>query len=229
MQSKTQLTSNPAARFVGGMGRMGAGRDGFVHLFARAGARLAGIAAQIGDSRDARKPGVLRRDSFRGLYRRLGRRPCLGADCRPVWPRTNADVHDPVFFPVYVFGRLLHECLDAGYFPLPRRCWNWRRVVHGTAIFISEEWPEKRRTMGAAIMHTGYYFGFFLAALANYFIGSRFGWRYMFVVGAAPALLVAFNYNRIREPERWNTKQKVLGHSWTLRRFFLAIFSRISP
>ncbi len=93
------------------------------------------------------------------------------------------------------------------------------------ATFISEEWPDERRTMGAALMHTGYYFGFFLAALANYFIGSRFGWRYMFVVGGAPALLVAFNYNRIREPELWKAKKNVLAQKWTLRRFFLAIFS----
>jgi MFS family permease len=38
---------------------------------------------------------------------------------------------------------------------------------------VSEEWPEERRTKGAAWMHTGYYSGFFLAAAANYFIGSR--------------------------------------------------------
>src|SRR6266850_1902808 len=31
--------------------------------------------------------------------------------------------------------------------------------------FIAEEWPEDRRKMGAGYMHTGYYFGFFLAAL----------------------------------------------------------------
>jgi len=93
------------------------------------------------------------------------------------------------------------------------------------ATFVSEEWPEERRTMGAALMHTGYYFGFFLAALANYFIGSRFGWRYMFVVGGAPALLVAFNYNRLKEPGLWEKKQQDLGQKWTLHRFFLAIFS----
>ena len=34
--------------------------------------------------------------------------------------------------------------------------------------FISEEWPEDRRKMGAGLMHTGYYFGFFIAAVANY-------------------------------------------------------------
>src|SRR5947209_8035680 len=58
--------------------------------------------------------------------------------------------------------------------------------------FVAEEWPEDRRKMGAGYMHTGYYFGFFLAALANYFIGANFGWRWMFALGGAPALLVSW-------------------------------------
>lgn len=37
---------------------------------------------------------------------------------------------------------------------------------------VAEEWPEDRRKMGAGYMHTGYYFGFFLAAVANYVVGS---------------------------------------------------------
>src|SRR5262245_41259472 len=49
--------------------------------------------------------------------------------------------------------------------------------------FVAEEWPEDRRKAGAGYMHTGYYFGFFLAALANYFIGARYGWRAMFLLG----------------------------------------------
>src|SRR3954462_5664587 len=47
--------------------------------------------------------------------------------------------------------------------------------------FIAEEWPEDRRKAGGAYMHTGYYFGFFLAALANYIVGARYGWRWMLV------------------------------------------------
>ena len=62
------------------------------------------------------------------------------------------------------------------------------------ATFISEEWPEERRKMGAGLMHTGYYFGFFLAALANYFIGAHFGWRWMFVsVRCATAAFVLYH------------------------------------
>jgi MFS family permease len=52
-------------------------------------------------------------------------------------------------------------------------------------------------------MHTGYYFGFFLAALANYIVGARYGWRWMFVVGGTPALLVTFIRYGVRESNRW--------------------------
>src|ERR1700688_2440904 len=74
------------------------------------------------------------------------------------------------------------------------------------ASLVSEEWPEDRRTKGGAWMHTGYYFGFFLAALANYFIGSRFGRRYMLVVGGLAAILVGFIRNKVQEPQRWVSK-----------------------
>jgi MFS family permease len=57
--------------------------------------------------------------------------------------------------------------------------------------------------MGAGYMHTGYYFGFFLAALANYFIGARYGWRVLFMFGGVPALLVSFIRYGVRESTRW--------------------------
>ena len=37
--------------------------------------------------------------------------------------------------------------------------------------FVAEEWPEDRRKMGIGYMYTGYFFGLFLAAIANYYIG----------------------------------------------------------
>ena len=71
--------------------------------------------------------------------------------------------------------------------------------------FVAEEWPEDRRKMGAGYMHTGYYFGFFLAALANYLIAGLggFSWRWMFVLGGAPALLVGWIQHGVNEPEAW--------------------------
>jgi MFS family permease len=91
------------------------------------------------------------------------------------------------------------------------------RVLAGVGIggewamggtFVAEEWPEQRRKMGAALMHTGYYFGFFLAALANHLIGETHGWRPMFALGGAPALLVGFILYGVAEPKRWKASVK---------------------
>jgi MFS family permease len=90
--------------------------------------------------------------------------------------------------------------------------------------FVAEEWPENRRRMGAGFMHTGYYVGFFVAALANYEIGSRFGWRWMFVVGGLPALLLAWVRHGVVEPVAWKKKENVV-RSWAVWRPFSALFS----
>ncbi len=92
--------------------------------------------------------------------------------------------------------------------------------------FVAEEWPEDRRKMAAGLMHTGYYFGVFLAAIVNYFIGARYGWRAMFAVGGTPALLVAFIRYGVAEPKRWQT-QRVRKTMWNLfSELFSAIYRR---
>lgn len=88
-------------------------------------------------------------------------------------------------------------------------------------VFVAESWPESRRRQGAAYMHTGYYFGTFLAAIVNYAVGTHYGWRAVFAVGGAPALLVAFIRYGVVEPDRW---QK-LGQKWTAGRALFALFS----
>jgi MFS family permease len=94
------------------------------------------------------------------------------------------------------------------------------------ASLVSEDWPEKRRTLGAALMHTGYYFGFLLAALANYFVGSRFGWRTMFLIGGAPALLIALIRNNVHEPIHWQKRAQLLGEKLSMMNAFLVLFSK---
>jgi MFS family permease len=93
------------------------------------------------------------------------------------------------------------------------------------ASLVAEAWPEDRRIMGGSLVHTGYYFGFFLAAIANYFIGSHFGWRYMFAVGGTPAFIVAFMQRGVHEPARWMSKKEELGHKLKMHHAFLKIFS----
>ena len=95
--------------------------------------------------------------------------------------------------------------------------------------FVAEEWPENRRRAGAGYMHTGYYVGIFLAALANYVVGTHFGhnaWRVMFAVGGLPALVLAWVRHGVTEPERWRQKANVV-RTWQVWRPFAALFSGV--
>lgn len=75
----------------------------------------------------------------------------------------------------------------------------------GTA-YLAEELSEGQRKIGAGLMHTGYYFGFFFASVANYFIGANYGWRWMFVFGGLPALLIGFIQFGVKESTKWKEK-----------------------
>jgi MFS family permease len=72
------------------------------------------------------------------------------------------------------------------------------------STFVAEELPEDRRKMAAGVLHTGYYMGFLLASIANYYIGANYGWRWMFFFGGLPALFIAFI--------RWGVKESRLWH-----------------
>ena len=74
------------------------------------------------------------------------------------------------------------------------------------ATYIAEEMNEDQRKWGAGLMHTGYYFGFFFAAVANYFIGATYGWRWMFIFGGLPALMIAFIRFGVHESKKWQDK-----------------------
>lgn len=91
--------------------------------------------------------------------------------------------------------------------------------------FVAEEWPEDRRKMGAGYMHTGYYFGFFLAAIANYYIGATYGWRMMFVLGGTPALLVTFIRYGVQESASWRARREAGALHPTMTASFMALFS----
>ena len=93
------------------------------------------------------------------------------------------------------------------------------------AVLVAEVWPEDRRKMGAGYLHTGYYFGFFLAAIANYLLGAHYGWRAMFALGGAPAILIAFIYYGVREPERWEKKHDQLGKKMSAGGAFFSLFT----
>jgi MFS family permease len=72
--------------------------------------------------------------------------------------------------------------------------------------YVAEAWPEDRRKQGAGYLQTGYYAGFFLAAALNFTVGAAFGWRAMFLCGAAPIVLALFTLSRVKEPPRWEQR-----------------------
>ena len=91
--------------------------------------------------------------------------------------------------------------------------------------FVAESWPEDRRKTGAGYLQTGYYAGFFLAAALNYTIGAQFGWRAMFLCGAAPVLVTIFTLARVREPSRWTQRHAQRGSN-PLAAIFSALYLR---
>jgi SHS family lactate transporter-like MFS transporter len=71
------------------------------------------------------------------------------------------------------------------------------------ASLAMESVPEKWRGILSGILQSGYSIGYLLAALAAQFVLPLWGWRAMFWIGGAPALLAFYIRSRVREPEAW--------------------------
>jgi MFS transporter, SHS family, lactate transporter len=71
------------------------------------------------------------------------------------------------------------------------------------ASLAMESAPGKWRGVLSGIVQSGYSIGYLLAALASRFVLPAWGWRAMFWVGGAPALLAFYIRFRVRESEAW--------------------------
>ncbi len=71
------------------------------------------------------------------------------------------------------------------------------------ASLAMESAPAKWRGILSGIVQSGYSIGYLLAAVAARFVLPAWGWRAMFWVGAAPALLAFYIRRKVREPEAW--------------------------
>jgi MFS family permease len=70
------------------------------------------------------------------------------------------------------------------------------------AALVAEVWPDHLRAKAGAMLQSAAAFGYFFAALITRVvdIGS---WRYVYLVGAVPAIFVLFIRLMVKEPERW--------------------------
>ncbi len=71
------------------------------------------------------------------------------------------------------------------------------------ASLAMENAPGKWRGVLSGILQSGYSVGYLLAAVAARFVLPVWGWRAMFWIGGAPALLALYIRSKVRESEAW--------------------------
>jgi MFS transporter, SHS family, lactate transporter len=75
------------------------------------------------------------------------------------------------------------------------------------ASLAMESIPAKSRGFVSGLLQSGYPCGFFLAALVNWLLVDAIGWRGLFIVGAAPALLVLYIRRKVPESPVWEGRR----------------------
>ena len=76
----------------------------------------------------------------------------------------------------------------------------------GVAL-ISETFPARHRGKALAFVQSAWALGYGLAALVNLIVMPLWGWRGVFFVGIAPALLTLWIRRNLDDPPAWTTSQ----------------------
>ncbi len=88
----------------------------------------------------------------------------------------------------------------------------------GTSL-LQEVWPEKWRTRGAGLLQSGFSVGGLLVSGLWIVVGSTFGlsWRWMYLFGIAPLVVLALVHRSIPESTRWvrHHSREVGGTLWS--------------
>ena len=71
------------------------------------------------------------------------------------------------------------------------------------SVLVAETWPAKHRAKAMGIMQSGWAIGALIAAGLSALILERFGWRVLFLIGAAPAVLAFIIRRTVEEPPLW--------------------------
>ncbi len=89
------------------------------------------------------------------------------------------------------------------------------------ASLVAEVFPSRARAYASGIFHASSLLGTWSAALAGMAVGAQ--WRYAYLIGILPALLILWIRASLKEPEKWQ-KQKT-GASGDRRGSFRDLFS----
>ncbi len=71
------------------------------------------------------------------------------------------------------------------------------------AALVSETWPAEHRGKALGLMQSCWAIGYGAAALVNWLVLPRYGWRAVFFVGILPALFTLWIRRHVREPALW--------------------------
>jgi SHS family lactate transporter-like MFS transporter len=82
------------------------------------------------------------------------------------------------------------------------------------ASLAMESVPAKWRGILSGLLQEGYAFGYLLAAVAYWTVFPHWGWRALFFLGGAPALLTLFIRAKVKESAVW-TARRAERHSWS--------------
>lgn len=74
------------------------------------------------------------------------------------------------------------------------------------AAIVAEVFPPRARAQAGGIFHASSILGTWLAALAGLVVGAQ--WRYAYLLGVLPAILVLLVRARMREPDVWLERQR---------------------
>ena len=157
---------------------------------------------------------------FGRLGDRYGRRPALMASILLYSAMELATAFAPSLY-VFIALRALYGIAMGGEWGI------------GAALAF-ETVPVRSRGLVSGILQAGYPCGYLLASVVFGLLFDRIGWRGMFVVGAAPALLVFYIYGKVPESRTWTagrtgSRQRSLleglrGH-WLLGLYAIALMA----
>jgi MFS transporter, SHS family, lactate transporter len=101
------------------------------------------------------------------------------------------------------------------------------------ASLAMESVPPRLRGVLSGILQSGYSIGYLLAAVAARFVLPTLGWRWMFWLGALPALLALYIRTKVPESEAWKQHRvqttgqvlRVVGQHWKRFAYLAALMT----
>lgn len=77
------------------------------------------------------------------------------------------------------------------------------------SVLVAEVWPAEHRGKAIGLVQSGWAFGYIGAAVLAATVMPHYGWRTLFFIGVAPALLTLWVRRHVAEPEIWRNSQRL--------------------